>query len=92
MKKLKERYRLTGDVEKEMGWWACFEENKRKWDLPKVHSVPAAAPKARVKVGRNVMPQFRSRRGRERTHECFCLAESANGWRCLESPIAHSPA
>jgi hypothetical protein len=51
-------------------------------------------PKLGMPYGQDrlVMPQFRSRRGRERTHECFCLAESANGWRCLESPIAHSPA
>lgn len=51
MKALKERYRLIDDVEKEMSWWACFEENKRRypkvkrgWDTP----IPKAA-----KVGRN---------------------------------------
>jgi hypothetical protein len=51
--RLPQFYPLIGDVEKEIGWWACFEENKkRKWDLPKVHSVPPPA-KAPVKVGRN---------------------------------------
>jgi len=53
MKALEERYRLVDDVEKEMGWWACVEENKRKWDLPKVHFRPAPVRKAQVKVGRN---------------------------------------
>jgi len=53
MKTLKERYRLVDDVEEEMGWWACFEENKRKWGMPKVRFRPPAAPKAQVKVGRN---------------------------------------
>jgi len=53
MKMLKERYRLIDDVEKELGWWACFEENKRKWDLPKARFIPPPVPKARVKVGRN---------------------------------------
>ncbi len=61
MKILKERYPLIDDVEKEMGWWACFEENKRKWDLANVHFRPpsvrgwkgAPVPKARVKAGRN---------------------------------------
>ena len=51
--RLPQRYALIDDVEKEMAWWACFEENKkRKWDLPKVRFVPPPA-KARVKVGRN---------------------------------------
>jgi uncharacterized protein YecA (UPF0149 family) len=51
MIRLKRRYTLIDDVEKEIGWWACFEENKkRKWDLPKVHFV---TPPARAKVGRN---------------------------------------
>ena len=53
MKALKERHRLIDDVEKEMGWWACFEENKRKWGMPKVRFSPPAAPKAQTKVGRN---------------------------------------
>ncbi len=54
MIRLKRRYPLIHDVEKEIGWWACFEENKkRKWDLPKVRFVPPPVPKARVKVGRN---------------------------------------
>ncbi len=53
MRTLKERYRLIDNVEAEMGWWACFEENKRKWDLPKVRFIPPPVPKARVKVGRN---------------------------------------
>ena len=51
--RLPQFYPLIGDVEKEIGWWACFEENKkRKWDLPKVRFVPPPA-KALVKVGRN---------------------------------------
>lgn len=51
MTRLKRRYPLIDDVEKEIGGWACFEENeKRKWDLPKSRFVP---PLARVKVGRN---------------------------------------
>jgi len=28
MTRLKRRYPLIDDVEKEIGWWACFEENK----------------------------------------------------------------
>jgi SEC-C motif len=51
--RLPQRYPLIDDVEKEIGWWACFEENKkRKSDLPKVRFVSPLA-KARVKVGRN---------------------------------------
>jgi hypothetical protein len=53
MRTLKERYRLIDDVEKEMGWWACFEENKRKGDLPKVRFSPPPVRKAQGKVGRN---------------------------------------
>jgi hypothetical protein len=53
MNKLKERYRLIDDVEKEIGWWACFEENNRKWGLPKLHFRPPQVPNAQVKVGRN---------------------------------------
>jgi len=39
MKALKERYRLIDDAEKEMSWWACFEENKHRkvklgWSTP----------------------------------------------------------
>jgi len=53
MMRLPQRYPLIDDVEKEMAWWACFEENKnRKWDLPKVRFVPPPV-KARAKVGRN---------------------------------------
>ena len=53
MLRLPLRYPLVDDVEKEIGWWACFEENqKRKWDLRKVRFVPPPA-KARFKVGRN---------------------------------------
>ena len=53
MKRLPQRYPLIDDVENEMAWWACFEENKkRKWDLPKVRSVPPPV-KARAKIGRN---------------------------------------
>jgi hypothetical protein len=53
MIRLPQLYPLIDDVEKEIAWWACFEENKkRKWDLPKVRFVPPPA-KARVKVGRN---------------------------------------
>jgi len=49
MKALKERYRLIDDAEKEMSWWACFEENKHRkvklgWDTP-IRKAP--------KVGRN---------------------------------------
>ncbi len=49
MKVLKERYRLIDDAEKEMSWWACFEENKHRkvklgWDTP-IRKAP--------KVGRN---------------------------------------
>jgi uncharacterized protein YchJ len=51
--RLERRYPLIDDVEKQIGWWACFEENKRKWDLAKVRFVPPQAPKARVKVRRN---------------------------------------
>ena len=51
--RLPQRYTLIDDVEKEMAWWACFEENKkRKWDLPKVRFVPPPV-KARAKIGRN---------------------------------------
>jgi hypothetical protein len=61
MRILKDRYRLINDVEKEMSWWACFEENKGKKNLPKVqftaprvsNGSDAPAPKARAKVGRN---------------------------------------
>jgi uncharacterized protein YchJ len=53
MKALTERYRLIDNVEKEMSWWACFEENERRWDYPKVRiSSGASVPKA-GKVGRN---------------------------------------
>ena len=53
MMRLPQRYPLIDDVEKEMAWWACFEENKkRKWDLPKVRFVPPPV-KALVKIGRN---------------------------------------
>ena len=53
MMRLTQRYPLIDDVEKEMAWWACFEENKeRKWDLPKVRFVPPPV-KARAKIGRN---------------------------------------
>ena len=53
MIKLPQFYPLIDDVEKEIAWWACFEENKkRKWNLPKVRFVPPPA-KARIKVGRN---------------------------------------
>jgi len=36
---IKERYGLIDDAEKEMSWWACFEENKHRkvklgWDTP----------------------------------------------------------
>jgi hypothetical protein len=49
MKALKGRYRLIDDAEKEMSWWACFEENKHRkvklgWDTP-IRKAP--------KVGRN---------------------------------------
>ncbi len=58
---LRERRPLIDDVEKEMGWWACFEENKRKWDranvrlgLAPVRSPNGATvPKTRAKAGRN---------------------------------------
>ena len=49
---LKRRYPLIDDVEKQIGWWACFEENKRKWDSAKIRFAPPA-PKVRVKAGRN---------------------------------------
>lgn len=49
---LKRRYPLIDDVEKQIGWWACFEENKRKWDSAKIRFAPPA-PKSRVKAGRN---------------------------------------
>jgi uncharacterized protein YchJ len=52
MTKLERRYPLINDVEKQIGWWACFEENKRKWDSAKIRFAPPA-PKARVKAGRN---------------------------------------
>jgi len=53
MMRIPQRYPLIDDVENEMAWWACFEENKkRKWDLPKVRSVPPPV-KARAKIGRN---------------------------------------
>jgi uncharacterized protein YchJ len=53
MMRLPQRYPLIDDVENEMAWWACFEENKkRKWDLPKVRFVPPPV-KARAKIGRN---------------------------------------
>ena len=49
---LKRRYPLIDDVEKQIGWWACFDENKRKWDSAKIRFAPPA-PKVRVKAGRN---------------------------------------
>ena len=53
MIRLPQRYPLIDDVENEMAWWACFEENKkRKWDLQKVRFVPPPV-KARAKIGRN---------------------------------------
>jgi len=52
MVRLKQRYLLIEDVEKEIGWWACFEENKRKWDSAKIR-FPAPAPNLRPRVGRN---------------------------------------
>jgi hypothetical protein len=53
VRKLQERYRLIDDVEKEIGWWACFEENKGKWDSAQVNFRPPPVRKAQVKVGRN---------------------------------------
>jgi uncharacterized protein YchJ len=52
MIRLKRRYQLIDDVEKQIGWWACFEENKRNWDSVKIR-FPPPAPNSRPKVGRN---------------------------------------
>lgn len=61
MVSVKQRRPLIKDVEKEMGWWACFEENKRKWDPANAHlslvpvrsSNGVTVPKVLAKVGRN---------------------------------------
>lgn len=53
MKEIKERYRLIDDVEEEISWWACFEENKRKWDSAELHLPRSPVAKPKVKVGRN---------------------------------------
>jgi hypothetical protein len=61
MKALKERHSLINDVEKEMGWWACFPENEKRWNRYESLSTPpptittneAPLRKAQIKVGRN---------------------------------------